>query len=253
MPENIGEYFFGAGKPANKPPVNSIPGQIEVEYGNIISQYIPYFNSLPEQHKKKFLQRTIHFRSIKEFVYIGMEEKPEIPVLISAAAVQLTLGLEKFELPYFKNIFVTPDVYLENAGQEMYVGHVSPSGIYIAWKYFLHGFYDQSDNVNVAIHEMAHALKHENFMKQAGVDREFRKDFEKFTGIAEPIFGSGVFGNQRYLRSYAYTNMQEFWAVSVEAFFENPAILKQNIPELYGTLCDVLNQDPLTVNKILEK
>jgi Mlc titration factor MtfA (ptsG expression regulator) len=47
--------------------------------------------------------------------------------------------------------------------------------------------------------------------------------------------------------------MQEFWAVNVEAFFENPAALKGNMPELYGTLCDILNQDPLTVNKILPK
>jgi hypothetical protein len=37
-----------------------------------------------------------------------MEEEKEIPVLISAAAVQITLGLEKYELPFFKNIYVTP-------------------------------------------------------------------------------------------------------------------------------------------------
>jgi MtfA peptidase len=46
---------------------------------------------------------------------------------------------------------------------------------------------------------------------------------------------------------------KNFRAVSVEAFFENPAGLKQNLPELYGTLCDILKQDPLTVNKILPK
>jgi len=39
--------------------------------------------------------------------------------------------------------------------------------------------------------------------------------------------------------------------VSVEAFFDNPEGLKKNMPELYSALCRVLNQDPLSKNKIL--
>ncbi|HEY1871110.1 MAG TPA: hypothetical protein VGG71_08635, partial [Chitinophagaceae bacterium] len=76
---------------------------IESEYSSIISQCISYFNELPDAGKKRFLERTIHFQSIKLFSYIGMEEKKEIPILISAAAVQLTFGLGKYELPFFKD------------------------------------------------------------------------------------------------------------------------------------------------------
>ena len=108
---------------------------IEVEYSSIISSYIPYFNELSDTGKKRFLERTIHFRNLKKFNYVGMEEKKEVPILISAAAVQITFGFDKYELPFFKN----------------------------------------------------------------------------------------------------------------------PAGPKKNMPGLYGTLCDVLNQDPLTVNKILLK
>jgi hypothetical protein len=75
---------------------------IESEYGSIIGQYISYFNELPETGKKRFLERTILFRSIKHFSYIGMDEKKEIPILISAAAVQITFGLEKYELSIFQ-------------------------------------------------------------------------------------------------------------------------------------------------------
>ena len=42
-----------------------------------------------------------------------------------------------------------------------------------------------------------------------------------------------------------FSNLHEFWAVSVEAFFENPKGLKENMPDLYEALCRVLNQDPL--------
>ncbi|HEV8287342.1 MAG TPA: zinc-dependent peptidase [Chitinophagaceae bacterium] len=226
---------------------------IEVEYSSIISQYISYFNELPDTGKKRFLERTAHFRSLKQFNYIGMEEKKEIPILISAAAIQITYGLEKYELPFFRNIYVTPDAYQKTGEREIFIGHVSPDGIYISWKYFLQGYLDKTDNVNVAIHELAHALEHESFIDDTTVDKDFKTDFAKFSSVSGPVFASVIVQRRSYLRSYAFTNVQEFWAVSVEAFFENPAGLKQNMPELYGILCDVLNQDPLTVNKILQK
>ena len=226
---------------------------LEFEYNAIISQYISYFNELRDAGKKRFIERTIHFQSIKSFSYIGMEERKEVPILISAAAVQLTYGFDKYELPFFKNIYVTPDAYLKTGEKEIFVGHVSPEGIYIAWKYFLQGYSDCTDNVNVAIHEMAHALEHESFMDEASVDKDFKTDLAKFSSVTGPAFASAIVERKSYLRSYAFTNIQEFWAVSVEAFFENPAALKQSMPGLYGTLCDILNQDPLTADKILPK
>ena len=175
---------------------------------------------LPRE-KKGFWERTINFQSIKNFTYIGMQEINEVSILISAAAVQITYGLEKYELPFFKNIYVTPDAYQKTGETEIFVGHVSPEGIYIAWKYFLQGYSDKTDNVNVAIHEMAHALEHEGFMDEAGIDKEFKTDFAKFSAISGPASASAIVERRSYLRSYAFTNMQEFWAVSVEAFFEN--------------------------------
>src|SRR5438045_9555206 len=81
----------------------------------------------------------------------------------------------------------------------------------------------------------------------------FKANFAKFSLISGPVFASAIVNRRSYLRDYAFTNLQEFWAVSVEAFFENPSGLKQSLPQLYGTLCDILNQDPLTGDKILIK
>jgi len=250
MPEYISENSFDT---AHSTSATALFQTTEFEYSTVISQHIPYFNELPETIKRRFLERTVHFKSIKQFTYIGMEEKKEIPILISAAAVQITLGLDKYELPFFKNIYVTADAYQETGRPDIFIGHVSPEGIYISWKYFLEGYNDCRDNVNVAIHEMAHALEHQSFMDETGVDKDFKTDFAKFSSVCGPAFAGAIVTHQSYLRNYAFTNMQEFWAVSVEAFFESPGELKANMPELYGTLCDILNQDPLTVNKILPK
>src|SRR6185369_938750 len=103
MPE-VGEYFQNGGQTTTNVVGEGNPVW-ETSYSNIIALYIPYFNRLPAELKKRFLERTYYFKNHKNFHYVGMNEQAEIPILISAAAAQLTLGLEKFELSYFKDIY----------------------------------------------------------------------------------------------------------------------------------------------------
>jgi Mlc titration factor MtfA (ptsG expression regulator) len=77
------------------------------------------------------------------------------------------------------------------------------------------------------------------------LDREFRENFEAFYKAAEPVYKEMRNGVETVLDKYAATNFQEFWAVSVETFFEKPLQMKTNEPVLYNSLCDLLNQDPL--------
>lgn len=227
----------------------------EIDYNNysfIISGKINYFNELVPELKKKFIQRVHNYIRGKEFHYIGLEQKEEIPVLVSASAVQVTLGLKSYRMQEFKNIYVLADAYRMDSDEELYIGHVMPEGIYISWKHFLYGYADSSDNINVAIHEMSHALVFSNFFTQMNVDRNFRLNYEKFSTTTGPILADVITKRKSYLRNYAFSNVHEFWAVSVEAFFENPAGLNEHMPDLYRALCRVLNQDPLSENKIIK-
>jgi hypothetical protein len=52
-------------------------------------------------------------------------------------------------------------------------------------------------------------------------------------------------GRRNILGEYAAVNYHEFWAVSVETFFENPVRLKHELPELYQAMVVLLRQDPL--------
>jgi MtfA peptidase len=245
----IGDFFSNPRSTTTSDKTTQI--EWETTYTNLISLHLPYFNRLSQDLKKKFLERTYYFRNNKRFHYVGMTEQAEIPILVSAAATQLTLGLEKYELSFFRDIYITPDAYKTDNAAEAYVGHVAPDGIYLSWKYFLQGFKNPTDNVNVALHEMAHALAHDSFLKEAGVDEDFRSDFERFSEHSGPEMAKWFVSRNSYLRPYAFTSFQEFWAVSVEAFFENPGELKLHLPGLYQALTKVLNQDPLTQNIIL--
>jgi MtfA peptidase len=220
-------------------------------YSFIISGCINYFNELPADLKQRFVCRVYNYAKAKQFHFIGLERREEIPVLVAASAVQVTLGLRNYMMQHFRNIYVLADAYRMDSDEELYIGHVAPEGIYMSWKHFLFGYADNEDNINMAVHEMSHALLFNNFFAQYGIDKNFRLNYEKFSTTTGPILADVITKRKSYLRNYAFSNIHEFWAVSVEAFFENPAGLKENMPELYQALCRVLNQDPLSINKIL--
>jgi Mlc titration factor MtfA (ptsG expression regulator) len=60
-------------------------------------------------------------------------------------------------------------------------------------------------------------------------------------------------GNRNLLGEYAAVNYHEFWAVSVETFFENPVCLKHELPDLYEAMVSLLRQDPLNMKSNVGK
>lgn len=217
----------------------------------VIGSLFTYYNEMPEEQQLRFVKRVARFRQGKRFHFIGLESHEDMEILVSASAVQVTFGLENYELAHFRDIYVLADAYHMDSDDELYIGHVAPEGIYVSWKHFLYGYKINNDNVNVAVHEMAHALLYNNFFAQYGVDAHFRLNYEKFSSSTGPILANVITQRKSYLRNYAFSNLHEFWAVSVEAFFENPGGLKENMPELYDAICGVLNQDPLQPDKRL--
>lgn len=217
----------------------------ETFYHSVVSRYVKYYNRLGLEDQRKFLFRTYLFRKSKRFHYIEVQESQEMPILVSATAVQLTFGLDKFMLNYFDDIFVLRDDYHYGFYSRPFQGHVDQTGIYLSWDNFIKGLQGQTPNCNVGLHEMGHALAYVNFITQTEEDKHFKKEFKNFSRIARPVFVDMQQGGKNLLGDYAATNYHEFWAVSVEVFFENPVRFKHELPELYEAMTTVLNQDPL--------
>lgn len=216
----------------------------ETYYRSLVSRHFRYFNSLSQEQQEKFLFRTYLFHHSKKFHYVGVQSRTEMPVLISAVAAQLTLGLEKFSLNYFRDIYVLQHDYHYGFYSLPFMGHVDNTGIYLSWDNFLQGISNSTDSSNVGLHEMAHALAYVNFVTKTEQDRHFKKEFKNFSSVARPIFQEMQKGRKTLLGDYAATNYHEFWAVSVETFFENPIRFRQELPDLYAAISKVLNQDP---------
>lgn len=188
----------------------------------------------------------------KEFRFHSMVEEEYIPVLISGAAVQLTFGLRNYLMDDFDVIHVMRKEYVLNIDKETYYGHVSKNGIHTSWNRFLEGYSDYTDSVNVGLHEMAHALQVDAYFgMEDHHDRTFKERLQEFSEEGKPVFRAMHKGMSHLLDDYAMTNFDEFWAVSVETFFENPQEFKEKLPALYEEMRQLLSQDPLEPGRVL--
>lgn len=211
----------------------------------LLNMYFPYYQKLvSEKDRNRFVRRVICFRRLKEFVFQDMEKSNDACYFVSAAAIQLTFGLKSFRMPFFHTIHIINGEYRHFAYATPFQGHVSGGQIYLSWPHFKYGYEQQDDSYNVGLHEMAHALAWQNYYTEDHHDTHFRRYFPEFSAAGRPLFQRMQNGEQSLLGNYAAANYDEFWATSVEVFFEQPRKMKEELPLLYAALCRLLNQDP---------
>lgn len=242
------EYFKYKKKSLKKVNLNkSMPDWRRVQ--QVLESHFLYYQNLSPSLKDEFINRCLSFcKQIKWLSPKGESLDPSKKILISASAIQLTFGLPKFDFGRFKKILVYENSYFNRQTQQHHKGEVNQHGlIVLSWKYFVEGYADPKDRINLGLHEMAHAMDLALYLSQGRsyyqnqLMKHFQNSaFEEFTRLRQ--------GHTGTLRSYGGTNLREFFSVSVEHFFEDPKELSQKLPKLYLQLCRLLNQDPL--NKI---
>ncbi len=211
----------------------------------VLLKHFPFYSKLIPPDQDKFLIRLRKFIKSKIFVIHDVKGYREMPILISSAAVQLSFGLNKFLMPHFTIIQIYPQEFIALEPMRVLIGNVSGNTINIAWKQFLEGYKNRFDNSNVGLHEMAHALYYQNFEAEEHIDKNFQHSFHHFMSLGDKVFEREKLLTIGLYSDYAMKNFQEFWAESIEIFFESPERLNMHYPDLYSMLCDLLCQDPL--------
>jgi Mlc titration factor MtfA (ptsG expression regulator) len=169
----------------------------------------------------------------------------EMPILISATAVQLSFGLEKYLLPNFNCIHIYPEEFIGvHPSIRLLEGNVSGHSINLSWKHFLQGFLFPYDGQNVGLHEFAHAYYYQYFETGESVDKTFVASFPDFNNNSSQVLKQEQSPGYDLYSDYGLSNEQEFWAESVELFFEKPIQLKSAYPVLYDALKRLWKQDP---------
>jgi MtfA peptidase len=212
----------------------------------VLQKRFAYFNALGLAEQKRFLTRHKKFMRSKIFKIHTYNGFKEMPILISATAIQLSFGLEEFMLPFYQYIHIFPQEFLGmHPTMRFLEGNVSGNSINISWKHYLEGYEKKSDGQNLGLHEMAHAYYAQNFSFEGNKDKNFINGFSSYNSCGNKIFEAEKIQSGNLFSDYALKNFQEFWAESVEIFFERPSDMKEQYGELYTSISIVLNQRPV--------
>jgi|SRR5690554_63886 len=211
----------------------------------VLETEVDYYKRLSVKHKKYYEHRVAKFLQTHPIVpRESIELTPQMRVLIASSSVSLTFGLKRYTYRSFNTILLYPNTYYSTITKEYHKGEFNPKNkvLVFSWEHFLEGKKNPTDNINLGLHEFAHALHFDMKLKSHPNSIQFRKHFLKLLlelrnpAKREKILATG------YFREYAFKNKYEFLAVLVEHYFETPEVFKQHFPVFFEKLRKMLNQ-----------
>lgn len=233
------------------------------EWLKSIKRNVAFFVRLPAKDQAELLDHVQVFLAEKGFEgCAGLKITDEIRVTIAVQACLLLLHRKTDYFPRLLTILVYPSTYLadENRpiegpvweeGKDARLGETQRTmgSMVLAWDAVKSGAADPSDGKNVVLHEFAHQLDYENFAADGTPALATRQQQLSWQKVMRTEFASlraaEVTGIPTLLDTYGATNAAEFFAVSIEAFFERPVMLRAQHPRLYIELQNYFRQNPV--------
>lgn len=211
----------------------------------ILVQRVQFYNRLSNPEKAEF-ERKVHVFLLNVRIR-GMQTEVthEDKVLIAAGAIIPIFRFSKWHYANLKEVQLFPDKFPIPNSNKMANGLVGwgamEGKMMLSRKAVIHGFYDNTDNQNVVIHEFIHILDKQDG-KVDGIMSEVMQDVDimPWLHIINIKMNEIDFGDSS-IRDYGATNQAEFLAVVSEFFFENPDRLKVEHPGLYNALDSFYN------------
>lgn len=211
----------------------------------VLNRDFIFYSRLSQNQKKVFEHRLVRF--IQDKTFIGRENievTEEMQLLIGATAIMLTFGYRDYLISIISNIIIYPDSFYSRTNNELHNGEFNPqlATLVLSWKHFKEGYDIDNDNLNLGIHEFAHAI-HLNSLYSSGINsiifNESFKELKTYLDNNEEVKARLI--QSRYFREYAYTNQFEFVAVIIETFIETPKLFKKQFPVLFKKVSLMLN------------
>ncbi len=223
------------------PPFKKLPSNQQ----QLLQSQSRFYQRLSDKEKRVFNHRLASFVKSKTFVgRDGLVLTEEMKVSISATAVMLTFGFRDYSLSVIKHIIIYPSIFYSETNEAHHKGEYNPKlrALVLSWEHFLEGYSISNDNLNLGIHEFAHAihfhsLKNRDVSSMIFVDtfKELSQFISEETELRQRLLTSG------YFRNYAFTNPFEFVAVIIETFIETPSEFRLQFPVLYAKTKQMLN------------
>lgn len=210
----------------------------------ILLKKVPFYQKLALKERIYFEYRVADF--ISEYAFIGKESlkvTDEMKVLIAASSTTLTFGMKHYLFDVFDKIIIYPEEYYSTLNEEYHKGEFNPlvGVVAFSWKHFKEDYDKHEDNLNLGLHEFAHALNFQALKTNNSSMTIFMDMYKEIMhDIHQPVNAKRLV-DSKYFRIYAYTNRFEFLAVILEHFFETPHQFKIEFPELFHKIELMIN------------
>lgn len=232
----------------------------------LLEEKVWFYDLLPDGHRDCFDGLMRIFIEEKRFEPCGGMESvtKEMQLIIAAQACLLVFGRAinegwKAIAPYDRldSILIYPTAFVaRRAGEHIEEGERpvllgeswSTGSLILAWDSVMKGLINREDGHNVVMHEFAHQLDQTD-VADGVPDLDTGQDLTLWAHAFAPAYERLVDEvndgrTNTVIDDYGATNAAEFFAVSVETFFEKPRQLRDDEPELYEQLKRYFKLDP---------
>lgn len=222
-----------------------------------LDECVPLYSLLPADLRASLINKARIVVAERNWVGgEGLELTDEMKIVVASQAVVLLAGDDGYLYERLPAIQLYPDFVRSRPSRKRdgHHGHTQLLGeawqdgnVRLSWPAVLEGAEDPEDGENVVFHELAHhldgldgqmggqpPLTTESLQRRwPGVQAEYR-------ALVQDL----VHGRDTWLDPYAAEKPEEFFAVVTESFFEEPAGLADNHPELFQTFVELYRIDP---------
>jgi Mlc titration factor MtfA (ptsG expression regulator) len=226
------------------------------------AEAVPDYHELNDDEREQLRELVRVF--VAEKVWEGCKGvvvTEEMKVTIAAQACLLLLGIEHEYFSNVRSILIFPrhfiplpneapdDSGVVHQSSEAALGQAWENGpIILSWESSRAGGRNSEDGLNVVLHEFAHKLDLRDGLVNGTPPLNNREQHARWVEVMQREFDILVEKTEKrkatLLDKYGATDSGEFFAVSVECFFEKPTQLRQKHPDLYEVLRDYFNQNP---------
>lgn len=220
------------------------------EWREILENRIDFYNRLSRNKKSEFERRVHIFLLNVNIVGVNTEVSHLDKVLIASGAIIPIFGFDKWHYANLEVVELYPDKFQIPGRSEMangLVGWGSMEGkMLLSRKALTHGFYEQNDQKNVAIHEFIHVLDKQDGKIDGVLEKVMNEiDIQPWLQVINQKM-SEISNGDSSIRKYGGANSAEFLAVVSEFFFESPEKLRTEHPALFNALNNFYNGNKRT-------
>lgn len=231
------------------------------EWMTILRRTLPWYDRMTRDEQRTLQNLIKRFLDEKVFVpCAGQPVNDAVRLSIAAQACLLLLHREDDDYADLKYILVYPAEFQVNRPVQDDAGLVSHDNsilageswedgrIVLSWDNVEEGMADLGDGYNVVLHEFAHQLDQATGFANGAPALGSSRDYETWSGVMSDAFEqlqrAAEVGQRSLFDYYGATDPAEFFAVATEVFYEQPAAMATEHPDVFGQLRGYYGVDP---------